>query len=113
LSKVRGLDFNLVLARFAIERFLYRLSQSPYADVFVLKGAMLLQIWLADTSRPTRDLDLLGYGDVSAERLQEIFAAVCEQPAVQDTFDCRRTAIPAGPPTALTPAFAQNLVKAR
>ncbi len=84
LSKARGLDFNLLLARFAIERFLYRLSRSPYADMFVLKGAMLLQVWLADTSRPTRDLDLLGFGDVSAERLREIFAAVCEQLAAED-----------------------------
>jgi hypothetical protein len=50
LSKARSLDFNLLLARFAIERFLYRLSQSPYADMFVLKGAMLLQVWLADTN---------------------------------------------------------------
>ena len=84
LSKARSLDFNLLLARFAIERFLYRLSQSPYADVFVLKGAMLLQVWLAETSRPTRDLDLLGFGDVSAERLRAVFAAVCEQPAAAD-----------------------------
>ena len=84
LSKARNLDFNLLLARFAIERFLYRLSQSPYADVFVLKGAMLLQVWLAETSRPTRDLDLLGFGDVSADRLQAMFAAVCEQPAAAD-----------------------------
>ena len=84
LSKARSLDFNLLLARFAIERFLYRLAQSPYADVFVLKGAMLLQVWLADTSRPTRDLDLLGFGDVSAERLHTIFGAVCEQPAAAD-----------------------------
>jgi predicted nucleotidyltransferase component of viral defense system len=84
LSKARSLDFNLLLTRFAIERFLYRLSQSPYADVFVLKGAMLLQVWLADTSRPTRDLDLLGFGDVSAERLRAIFAAVSAQPAAAD-----------------------------
>ena len=84
LSKARSLDFNLLLTRFAIERFLYRLSQSPYADAFVLKGAMLLQVWLADSSRPTRDLDLLGFGDVSAEWLSELFATVCEQPVAAD-----------------------------
>lgn len=118
LSKARSLDFNLLLARFAIERFLYRLSQSPYADVFVLKGAMLLQVWLADTSRPTRDLDLLGFGDVSAERLRAIFAAVSAQPAAADGCQFHAdsvtvAAIPVGLPTALTAAFAQNPTKAR
>ena len=34
-------DFQLVLIRYALERLLYRLSQSEYRDVFVLKGAML------------------------------------------------------------------------
>ncbi|MBM4460833.1 MAG: nucleotidyl transferase AbiEii/AbiGii toxin family protein, partial [Chloroflexi bacterium] len=43
-SKARGIDFNLLLARFTVERFLYRLAQSAYADQFVLKGAMLLQV---------------------------------------------------------------------
>jgi hypothetical protein len=38
-------DFNFVLTRYDLERLLYRLSQSPHRDRFVLKGAMLLQIW--------------------------------------------------------------------
>ncbi len=70
LSKAKVLDFNLLLTRFAIDRFLYRLAESEYADLFVLKGAVLLQVWLGETSRPTRDLDLLGFGDVSPERLR-------------------------------------------
>ena len=78
-SKARGVDFNLLLARYAIERFLYRLAQSPYADQFVLKGAILLQIWLPEAGRPTRDLDLLGFGNLSADRLRQVFAAVCDQ----------------------------------
>jgi predicted nucleotidyltransferase component of viral defense system len=232
-SRARSVDFNLLLARFANERFLYRLAQSPYVDRFVLKGAMLLQVWLPEIGRPTRDLDLLGFGDLSADRLHEIVADICNQTvepdgvhflassvairpirdqdeyggqrvvlagnlgtarlhvqvdvgvgdrltppaewieylvlldlprprlrayraettiaeklhamvlldmqnsrmkdffdiwrlahahsftgrllaaAVQDTFDCRRTTIPADLPTALTPAFAQNAAKAR
>ncbi len=78
-SKARQVDFNLLLARYAIERFLYRLSQSPYADQFVLKGAMLLQMWLPEAGRPTRDLDLLGFGDISAGWLRQIFTSVCAQ----------------------------------
>ena len=30
-ARSAGLDPNLVLTRFALERFLYRLSKSPYA----------------------------------------------------------------------------------
>ena len=45
LSKERGEEFNLVLARYAVERFLYRLSRSKHRDRFVLKGATLIQAW--------------------------------------------------------------------
>ena len=83
-SKALGLDFNLLLTRFAIERFLYRLSLSPYAGQFVLKGAMMLQIWLPETGRPTRDLDLLGFGDLTADRLRRVFEAICHQAVEPD-----------------------------
>lgn len=84
LSKTQGVDFNLLLARFAIERFLYRLASSPFSEQFILKGAMLLQVWLPEAGRPTRDLDLLGFGSLSASRLREIFAAVCNQSVEPD-----------------------------
>lgn len=45
LSKANGQSFDLVLTRFSLERLLYRLSQSPQADRFVLKGAMLMMSW--------------------------------------------------------------------
>lgn len=59
-----GVDPNLVLTRYGVERYLYRLSRSPYAEQFVLKGALLLLAWLGDTLRPTRDADLLGFGEM-------------------------------------------------
>jgi hypothetical protein len=62
LATERKEDFGLVLTRYGLERFLYRLSISPHRDAFVLKGALLLQLWTAETYRPTRDLDLLGRG---------------------------------------------------
>lgn len=34
LAKAQGVDFNQVLVRFALERILYRLSQSEHADRF-------------------------------------------------------------------------------
>jgi len=76
-AEVLGVDPNLVLTRFAVERFLYRLSRSPHAERFVLKGALLLLVWLGETIRPTRDADLLGFGDLSDEALATIFHEVC------------------------------------
>ena len=55
-------DFNLVLTRYGLERLLYRLSISEHAPNFLLKGALLLQLWYGDNHRPTRDADLLGFG---------------------------------------------------
>ena len=47
IAKAEQTDFNAVLVRYALERFLYRLGQSAHADHFVLKGAMLFNLWYA------------------------------------------------------------------
>lgn len=78
LSKSQGRDHNLVLRRYVLERLLYRLSTSAYADSFVLKGAMLFTIWDSARHRPTRDLDLLGFGDGSPDALKTVFAGLCD-----------------------------------
>jgi hypothetical protein len=41
-SRAQGRPFQVLLQYFAMERFLYRLSRSPFSDRFVLKGALLL-----------------------------------------------------------------------
>lgn len=69
-------DFQRLLVRFAIERLLYRLSCSPYADDFVLKGATLFALWLGEPHRSTKDLDLLGRGNPDAGRLVRVFREV-------------------------------------
>jgi hypothetical protein len=76
-AKAIGVDPNLVLSRYATERLLYRLSRSPHVECFVLKGALLLLVWLGETTRPTRDADLLGVGDLSAGTLATMFAEMC------------------------------------
>lgn len=76
-AKTSGLDPNLVFTRYAVERFLYRLSRSRHAEQFVLKGALLLLVWLGETLRPTRDADLLGFGELSDDALVRIFGEVC------------------------------------
>jgi predicted nucleotidyltransferase component of viral defense system len=85
-AKQIGADPNLVLARYAVERFLFRLSCSPHADRFVLKGALLLLAWLGESFRPTRDVDLLGLGEMSDESLVNIVRGICETPVAPDAM---------------------------
>ena len=80
LARERGEDFQFLLGRWMIERFLYRLSQSAHKDSFVLKGAMLFLAWDGQMHRPTRDLDLLGFGSPEipgvTQRIREICSLV-------------------------------------
>ena len=76
-SRELGVEHQLTLARFGGERLLYRLSKSEFADRFILKGAALLLLWLGEPIRPTKDVDLLGFGDTSAEALKRVFIELC------------------------------------
>lgn len=76
-ARHRNQQFDLVLTRYALERLLYRLSLTAYRERFVLKGAMLITTWLDDPHRPTRDVDLLGYGDPSPEAMLTVFREIC------------------------------------
>lgn len=77
-AKATGQEYNRILDRYALERYLYRLSKSKHADRFVLKGALMMLVWLGETIRPTRDADLLGFGDLDNKSLQAIFQEVCQ-----------------------------------
>ena len=76
IAKAEQTDFNAVLVRYALERFLYRLSQSAHADQFVLKGAMLFNLWYAMPHRATRDVDLLGFGASDLESIAQAFREI-------------------------------------
>ena len=84
-----GEPFDRLLIRYGLERLLYRLQMAGYGDDFVLKGAILFSLWQRMPGRPTRDLDLLGYGSAAHEDLRKIFIHVCEVNVVDDglTFD--------------------------
>ena len=59
-AKTDHRPFNELLQYYAMERFLYRLSRSPHAKRFVLKGALMLRAWNSPEFRPTMDIDVLG-----------------------------------------------------
>ena len=73
IAKAEGSNFNQVLVRYALERFLYRLSQSPHADRFLLKGALLFTLWYDMPHRSTRDADLLGVGPSDLQSIGQTF----------------------------------------
>lgn len=76
-------DFNLTLTHYGLERLLYRLSISQYADRYLLKGALLFSLWYDQPHRPTRDVDLLGYGPDDVETAVATFREI-SQIAVDD-----------------------------
>ena len=93
-TKERGEDFNLTLVRYAVERFLYRLSISDLREQFWLKGALLFDFWFQEPHRPTRDADFLGFGPPDAALLGDAVRTICNIP-VDDgmVFDAGSIAI--------------------
>ncbi len=83
-AREKGRPFNELLQYFAMERFLYRLSKSPYVDNFVLKGALMLSVWEAPLSRPTMDIDLLGRINNSVEAIVAVTRVICRQEVEPD-----------------------------
>ena len=76
-AKARAEDFNLILTRYALERFLYRLSLVPAREAYWLKGAMLFDLWFDVPHRPTRDADFLGFGPMDIEALAGTIREIC------------------------------------
>jgi predicted nucleotidyltransferase component of viral defense system len=76
LVRSSGEDFNLILNRYAVERWLYRLSVSDQREHFFLKGAMLFHLWFDTPHRPTRDVDFLGFGEIDANALRDVIRRV-------------------------------------
>lgn len=89
VAVAQRLDYNLVLLRYLLERLLFRLGASAQRDRFALKGAMLFAVWAADIIRPTRDLDLLGFGASDTEAVRRAFVEILTTDAPDDgvTFD--------------------------
>ena len=84
LAHHQGIRFNLLLQRYAMERFLYRLAASPEVDRFTLKGAALFRVWTGQELRPTRDIDFLASVREDHAALRTSFEAICAVPCPQD-----------------------------
>jgi hypothetical protein len=86
LNKARAENrpFQELLQYYAMERFLYRLAQSPHAERFVLKGALLLTAWEAPLSRPTMDIDFAGKTSNDLDHIKKLISDICGQEAEED-----------------------------
>jgi hypothetical protein len=76
-----------------------RVPRLEYAEQFLIKGALLFDLWFAMTRRPTRDADShVLLGDSGADE-------VMLGNAVRRTFERRRTPLPERVPVGLSDDF--------
>ena len=76
-SRETGEDFQSLLWRYAVERFIFRLGRSPYRRRFVLKGAMLFVVWNEPFHRPTQDIDFAAPGTAGPDDIVPALQHVC------------------------------------
>ncbi len=93
LAQKKGIQFNLILLRYGVERLLYRFSCSKHANRFVLKGATLFALWSEMPHRSTKDLDLLGFGDSSLTALNGTFREICRLEVENDGLRFDETSV--------------------
>ncbi|MCJ7644371.1 MAG: nucleotidyl transferase AbiEii/AbiGii toxin family protein [Candidatus Aminicenantes bacterium] len=84
ISRQTQVEFNVLLTKYALERFLYRMSVSRSRLHFILKGALLFGVWSKELHRTTRDADFLSLQPPSLERLASDFRKICEVQAEPD-----------------------------
>ena len=78
LARERKEDFNFILRQYVLQRLMYRLSISDFANDFLLKGGLLFWVWNEDFHRPTKDMDLLGFGSDDITLLKDKFLTVIQ-----------------------------------
>lgn len=86
LSGKRSRPFDELLRYYAMERFLYRLSISPYAEKFFLKGGLMLKVWNSTDHRATMDIDLLARTSNQIENLRRIISEVATIAYTEDAI---------------------------
>ncbi len=83
-SKKTKKPFNELLQHYGMERFLYRLSRTEYANSFILKGGLIFTVWEIEQRRATRDIDFLGSLERNVEDIVQILRAVVATLAPED-----------------------------
>ncbi len=97
MSRSTGRNFQELVIRYVVERFLSRLAESEHRDRFILKGAMLYIPWKLEDKRTTMDLDLLGFGSPDVENLSRIFRQICDVEIADDGLVFDKESVTATP----------------
>jgi len=93
LANAARKDVQSILIQYANERFLYRIGVSTYANRLILKGANLFRIWKSAEIRPTRDLDFLGFGEMTLEDVDSTINSLCALELPQDGIRFREETV--------------------
>lgn len=112
LAKETKRPFNELLQYYTMERFLFRLGNSPFADWFVLKGALMLRVWDLSQARPTMDIDLLGRTANTVENLVEIIRQCLSVEVAEDGINFDPNSVQ-GEPIALEKKYQGVRVRVR
>ena len=91
-SSKQHMDMQRLMTRYAIERFLWRIGQSKYADQFILKGAMAFTYYAANSSRTTKDADFMMRGEYDSESIRKVLLEITRIKA-DDGITFKRNAI--------------------
>lgn len=84
VAKTNGIFFQEILQRHAMERLLYRVSQSKHKHHFILKGALLFTAWGFPGSRPTKDIDFLACIGNDLQTMEMLFREICVESVEPD-----------------------------
>jgi predicted nucleotidyltransferase component of viral defense system len=79
-----GRFFNEILQYYGMERFLYRLSKTSYANDFILKGGLMFYGLDIPMRRTTRDIDFLGTAKNMQKDILSVFHAAVSVPFPED-----------------------------
>ena len=83
-AKETNRPFAELLQYYGMERFLYRFSQSKYAETFILKGALMFTVWQVPERRTTMDIDFLAQYDNQVAKIEEVIKEVCQAKVAPD-----------------------------
>src|SRR3990167_9138070 len=85
LARCNKRPFQELLQYYCMERFLFRLSESPYQNHFILKGALLFKVWDVSDARATIDIDALAQTSNSLDNILTIVKIICALiPSIDD-----------------------------
>ena len=81
LSRDKGINAEIILRNFMLERLLERISLSEYRDQFILKGGMLIAAMVGIDARATMDMDATIRGfELNEDKLKNIFNEILSIP---------------------------------